>query len=103
MDSTEHSTPSERQHPDLVERLPTDHDKSAGDFFVVGVGASAGGLEALERFFTDMPAETGMAFVVVQHLSPDFESLMDQLLAQRTEIPIHVSRTACLSNPMPCI
>lgn len=61
----------------------------AGEFFVVGVGASAGGLEALERFFANMPAETGMGFVVVQHLSPDFESLMDELLGHRTKIPIH--------------
>jgi two-component system, chemotaxis family, CheB/CheR fusion protein len=57
--------------------------------YVVGVGASAGGLEALEQFFEKMPAETGLAFVVVQHLSPDFRSLMDELLARRTEIPIH--------------
>src|SRR5688572_26404544 len=39
---------------------------------VVGIGASAGGLEALERFFQELPTDTGMAFVVVQHLSPDF-------------------------------
>ena len=56
--------------------------------YVVGVGASAGGLEALERLFDNMPTDTGMAFVVVQHLSPDFKSLMDELLARRTEIPI---------------
>src|SRR4051794_24678676 len=45
--------------------------------YVAGVGASAGGLEALERLFARMPAETGIAFVVVQHLSPDFKSLTD--------------------------
>ena len=56
--------------------------------YVVGIGASAGGLEALEEFFEKMPAKTGMAFVVVQHLSPDFRSLMDELLARRTQIPI---------------
>ena len=56
--------------------------------FVVGVGASAGGLEALEQLFEKMPGQTGMAFVVVQHLSPDFRSLMDELLARRTAIPI---------------
>jgi two-component system CheB/CheR fusion protein len=38
------------------------------DFFVVGVGASAGGLESLERLFSKLPADTGMAFVVLQHL-----------------------------------
>ena len=56
--------------------------------YVVGIGASAGGLEALEQFFDKMPAKTGLAFVVVQHLSPDFRSLMDELLARRTAIPI---------------
>ena len=56
--------------------------------YVVGLGASAGGLEALEQFFDNMPAKTGLAFVVVQHLSPDFRSLMDELLARRTAIPI---------------
>ena len=40
--------------------------------YVVGIGASAGGLEALERLFKAMPLDTGMAFVVIQHLSPDF-------------------------------
>ncbi len=55
---------------------------------VVGIGASAGGLEALERLFERMPARTGMAFVVLQHLSPDFKSLTDELLARRTGIPI---------------
>ena len=56
--------------------------------FVVGIGASAGGLEALERLFEKMPTDTGMSFVVVQHLSPDFKSLMDELLARWTELPI---------------
>jgi two-component system, chemotaxis family, CheB/CheR fusion protein len=58
---------------------------------VVGIGASAGGLEALERFFDSLPDKTGMAFVVVQHLSPDFKSLMDELLARHTAMPIHLA------------
>jgi two-component system CheB/CheR fusion protein len=56
----------------------------------VGIGASAGGLEALERFFGNLPDKVGMAFVVVQHLSPDFKSLMDELLARHTKLPIHL-------------
>ena len=56
---------------------------------IVAVGASAGGLEALERFFDHMPADSGMAFVVIQHLSPDFKSLMDELLARHTKMAIH--------------
>jgi len=56
--------------------------------YIVGIGASAGGLEALEQFFEKMPARTGLAFVVVQHLSPDFKSLTAELLGRRTQLPI---------------
>ncbi|MEM6331542.1 MAG: chemotaxis protein CheB, partial [Planctomycetota bacterium] len=56
--------------------------------FVVAIGASAGGLEALEQFFRRAPADLGLCYVVVQHLSPDFESLMDKLLARETSMPI---------------
>ncbi|MBF0528770.1 MAG: hypothetical protein HQK55_05775 [Deltaproteobacteria bacterium] len=54
----------------------------------VGIGASAGGLEALETFFTNMPPDSGMAFVVIQHLSPDFKSMMVELLSKRTSMPV---------------
>lgn len=57
---------------------------------IVGIGASAGGLDALERFFDHLPLDTGMAFVVVQHLSPAFKSLMDELLGRHTKLPIHL-------------
>ena len=57
--------------------------------FVVGIGASAGGLKPIENFFDHMPIDSGMAFVIVQHLSPDFKSLMDELLARHTEMAIH--------------
>ena len=56
---------------------------------IVGIGASAGGLEALERLFDRMPVNSGMAFVVVQHLSPSFKSMMDELLSHWTALPIH--------------
>lgn len=58
------------------------------DCFLVGVGASAGGLRALEEFFDNMPADSGAAFVVVQHLSPDFKSLMKELLERRTRMMV---------------
>jgi len=57
--------------------------------FVVGIGASAGGLEAIEKFFDHVPEDSGLTFVVVQHLSPDFKSLMDELLARHTKLPIY--------------
>lgn len=72
----------------------TDADKSGttmavgSDFHVVGIGASAGGLEPLEKLFSHLPSDTGMAFVVVQHLSPDFKSLMSELLSRRTTMPV---------------
>lgn len=58
--------------------------------FVVGIGASAGGLDPLVRFFENLPKSTGMAFVIVQHLSPDFKSFMDELLARHTMLPIQL-------------
>ena len=55
----------------------------------VGIGASAGGLEAIEAFFTHMPSGSGMAFIVIQHLSPDYKSLMVELLSKKTPMPVH--------------
>jgi two-component system CheB/CheR fusion protein len=55
---------------------------------IVGIGASAGGLDALKRLFDALPPDTGMAFVVVQHLSPDFKSLMPELLSKHTKMEI---------------
>lgn len=59
------------------------------DFPVVCIGASAGGLEALQEFFQNMPPNPGAAFVIIQHLSPDYKSLMDELLARYTHMKIH--------------
>ncbi len=57
-------------------------------YFVVGIGASAGGLEAISEFFKNIPSGTRMAFVIIQHLSPDFKSMMKELLGKHTKIPI---------------
>jgi len=75
---------------DVPGSTSTDESYSSdATFHVVGIGASAGGLEALEQFFDHMPPDSGVAFVVIQHLSPDFKSLMDELLSRRTNIVIH--------------
>jgi len=60
----------------------------AWDVPVVGIGASAGGLEAFRQFFSAMPSESGMAFVLIQHLAPDHESLMAELLCRYTTMPV---------------
>src|SRR6185369_6972218 len=56
--------------------------------FVVGIGCSAGGLEALEEFFGNMPEETGLAFVVVSHLDPDQEGRLPELLRRFTGMTV---------------
>ncbi len=58
--------------------------------YVVAIGASAGGLEALERFFSHCPPDTGGAFVVIQHLSPDHKSMMHDLLGRYTRMAVNV-------------
>ncbi len=58
-------------------------------FAVVGIGASAGGLEAVSQLLEALPGDTGMAFVVVQHLDPRHESNLDRILAKTTPIPVH--------------
>jgi len=61
-----------------------------GDRFpVVGVGASAGGLEAFTQLLTHLPADTGMAIVLVQHLDPTQGSLLSEILARTTPMPVH--------------
>lgn len=67
---------------------PDDAQSLRAPNFIVGVGASAGGLESLEKLFERLPADSGMAFVVIQHLSPDFKSLMDELLGRKTRMPV---------------
>ena len=55
---------------------------------VVGIGASAGGIEALQRFFRAVPPDSGTAFVVVQHLAPDHPSTLAALLSRTTRLPV---------------
>jgi len=57
-------------------------------FPVVGIGASAGGLEAVTHLLENLPVNTGMAFVVVQHLDPTHESALAQLLSRATKMPV---------------
>ena len=61
---------------------------SADGLTVVGIGASAGGLEAFEQFFRAMPTDSGMAFVLVTHLDPNHDSLLTEILQRATAIPV---------------
>jgi Chemotaxis response regulator containing a CheY-like receiver domain and a methylesterase domain len=71
-----------------VKALKRSFASGPGAFPVVGIGASAGGLEALESFFSHVPADCNMAFVVIQHLDPTHKSIMGSLLTKYTKMEI---------------
>jgi two-component system CheB/CheR fusion protein len=75
----------------------THHDD--GFFPVVAVGASAGGLEAFTSLLRRLPANTGMAFVFIQHLAPAHESMLPQLLARETAMPVNPIEDGALLVP----
>jgi two-component system CheB/CheR fusion protein len=66
---------------------------------IVGIGASASGLQALETFFSNCPIDSGFSFIVIQHLSPDFKSMHLSLLARKTDIPVSVTEDSMEIEP----
>ena len=68
-------------------------------FYVVGLGASAGGLETLEQFFKNMPPDSGMAYVVVVHLDPNHKTLLPELLARYTRMEVHLAEEGVAIEP----
>ncbi len=88
IDTDKNNEQSNNKAPEKKISIKTSLDESGLDFSVVGIGASAGGLEALEQFFSNMPHDSGLAFVVVQHLSPDYKSLMVELLSKHTKMSV---------------
>ncbi len=73
--------------PKGKKRAGASHQPS-GPIGVVGLGASAGGIAVLQQFFEDMAADSGLAFVVVMHLSPEHESNLPAILQQKTAMPV---------------
>ncbi|HJB29979.1 MAG TPA: hypothetical protein IAA06_14490, partial [Candidatus Blautia faecavium] len=67
--------------------------------FIIGIGASAGGLEALQQFFQHMPGNSGLSFVVIQHLSPDYKSLMADILGKHTEMKVLQAENSMTVQP----
>lgn len=68
---------------------PRDGSRATGSFPIVGIGASAGGLEAFSALLKHLPLDTGMGFVLVQHLDPVHDSALTQLLGRATSLPVH--------------
>src|SRR5690242_1281919 len=62
--------------------------ESNENFLVVGLGGSAGGVQALRDFFSQVPAQTGMAYVVILHLSPDHDSQLAEVLQSAALLPV---------------
>jgi two-component system CheB/CheR fusion protein len=79
--------PETTPEPALRSEDPERRDASL-PFPVVGIGASAGGLDAFQQFLRVLPADTGMAFVVVQHLHPGHASLLSEILSRSTTLPV---------------
>src|SRR5207249_5234860 len=84
--------PSTDQPPEgahgMTRLTATGEKKSPHSFPIVGVGASAGGLEAFTELLKHLPLDTGMGFVLVQHLDPQHQSALTQLLAKTTSLPV---------------
>ena len=92
---TVNTTPVKAKHSNSIPKnnqafnreLPEEEKPS----HVVGIGASAGGLPALQAIFEGIPHDTGAAFVVVQHLSPNFNTLMDELIARHSTMTVKLA------------
>jgi chemotaxis response regulator CheB len=76
------------QSSDLSPNQPINQQLSSSDLLVVGIGASAGGIQALKEFFENVPADSGMAYVVILHLSPDHDSQLAEVLQNVAAIPV---------------
>ena len=89
------------ESPEKVDDVITELDEpaSGSPFPVVGVGASAGGLEAFTQLLKALPADTGMAFVLVQHLAPSHASALAEILSRATQMPVTEVRDEPIVEP----
>jgi two-component system, chemotaxis family, CheB/CheR fusion protein len=83
-DQAKAARPRSNRRPALARGPP----RGTGEFSVVGIGASAGGLEACRKLVDALPADNGMAFILIQHLDPTHESMMVDLLAGHTSMTV---------------
>src|SRR5688500_4718691 len=73
-----------------MSNIPGDKKKILSEnlFPVVGIGASAGGLDAFKRFVSSISIDSGMAYILVQHLHPDHNSMLPEILQRETRVPV---------------
>ncbi|HSB13082.1 MAG TPA: chemotaxis protein CheB [Bryobacteraceae bacterium] len=74
-------------------------EREAASFPIVGIGASAGGFEALMQMLQDLPPDTGMAFVFVQHMDPEHKSMLPKLLSKATQMPVVEAQQGMVVQP----
>jgi two-component system CheB/CheR fusion protein len=89
--------PSKARRVSKTER-PKEAEVESG-FYVVGIGASAGGLDAIEKFLRNMPSDSGMGFVLVPHLDPEHKSMMGDLLRRYTRMSIYQAEEGMRVRP----
>ena len=92
---------AKKSQPNSSDGIPTDDRLDERDelFPVVGIGASAGGLEAFTELLNYLPTKTGMAFVIIQHMPPKQESVLSPILSRATEMPVHQARDGMAIAP----
>ncbi|HRD49241.1 MAG: PAS domain-containing protein [Candidatus Competibacter sp.] len=90
---------SDNTSKDTIEDEASSPPAAAPLSHYVAVGASAGGLEAIESFFSHMPPDSSLGFIVIQHLSPDYKSLMVELLSKKTAMPVHRAEDGMMVLP----
>ncbi|PSB31868.1 CheR family methyltransferase [Stenomitos frigidus] len=82
---------------DVLDSMPS--NRVEAPFPIVGVAASAGGLEAFTQLLSHLPLDTGMAFVLIQHLAPDHESMLTEILSRTTQIPVREVQNGITVEP----
>ena len=86
------SKATERKSPRGQTKAKEDREESAGkpqnDLLIAAIGASAGGIEAFTELVTNLPVDTGMAFVLVQHLDPKHHSILTELVSKKTPMTV---------------
>jgi two-component system CheB/CheR fusion protein len=82
-----------------MKKPPAPTKQPSESFPLVAIGASAGGLEAVTQLIRNIPSNTGMAFIYVQHLSPDYESMLTSLLSKSTKMKVQEAKDGILMRP----
>ncbi len=98
LNAAEHTDIAPR-HDSPEKNINSSNEPSAKPEYIVAIGGSAGGLEAFEHFFSGIPPDTGMSFIVIQHLDPTHESLLTELIQRATEMHVKEAQDGIRVEP----